>query len=104
MTIAPSLRQAASPSLLGQDTGPDGLAQPRRFWAMLAVLAAVAMATLDIAIANMALPIISRDLNVSAGLSVWVILSYQLVMVATILPFAALGEIAGHSRVYLFGI
>ncbi len=82
----------------------DGLAQPRRFWAMLAVTVAVAMATLDVAIANIALPVISRDLQVSAGDSVWVILSYQLVMVATILPFAALGEVAGHSRVYLFGI
>jgi MFS transporter, DHA2 family, multidrug resistance protein len=104
MKIASILRQAASPRLFDQGTGPDGLAQPRRFWAMLAVIAAVAMATLDIAIANMALPIISRDLNVSAAHSVWVTLSYQLVMVATILPFAALGEIAGHSRVYLFGI
>jgi DHA2 family multidrug resistance protein-like MFS transporter len=104
MTITSTLRQAPSPRLFDQGTGSDGLAQPRRFWAMLAVTVAVAMATLNIAIANMALPIISRDLNVSAAQSVWVILSYQLVMVATILPFAALGEIAGHRRVYLFGI
>jgi MFS transporter, DHA2 family, multidrug resistance protein len=104
MTIASALRQAASPRLPDYGAEPDGLAQPRRFWAMSALIAAVAMATLDIAIANMALPIISRDLNVSAAQSVWVILSYQLVMVSTILPFAALGELAGHSRVYLFGI
>ena len=82
----------------------DGLPQPRRFWAMLTILVAVAMATLDTAIANMALPTISADLKVSAAAAVWVITCYQLVMVATLLPFATLGEIWGHRTVYLFGI
>src|SRR5271165_2390047 len=104
MTIASPLRQTASPRLPYQTGETDGLPQPRRFWAMAAVIATVAMATLDVAIANMALPIISRDLSVSASQSVWVILAYQLAMVATILPFAALGETVGHSRVYVAGI
>jgi DHA2 family multidrug resistance protein-like MFS transporter len=97
---------SASPQAFAVDTDntPDGLAQPRRFWAMLAVIVTVAMATLDLAIANMALPAISSDLGVSPAHSVWVIVSYQIAVVATILPFAALGEVAGHSRVYMFGI
>lgn len=93
-----------SPNIPNNMIADAGLPQPRRFWAMLTVLVAVAMATLDTAIANMALPTISADLNVSAAAAVWVITSYQLVMVATLLPFATLGEIWGHRTVYIVGI
>ncbi|CAN5867274.1 MFS transporter [soil metagenome] len=72
--------------------------------AMAAVLLAVALATLDTAIANTALPAIAADLNAPPAASVWVINAYQLAMVATLLPFAALGDIVGHRRVYLGGL
>ncbi len=44
------------------------------------------------------------DLHASPAASVWVINAYQLAMVATILPFAALGEIVGYRRVYIAGL
>jgi DHA2 family multidrug resistance protein-like MFS transporter len=72
--------------------------------AMSAILITVAMATLDIAVANTALPTIAADLNASAAASVWVVNAYQLAVVATLLPLAALGEIIGPRRVYLAGI
>ncbi|GAB3109260.1 MFS transporter [Cupriavidus yeoncheonensis] len=65
---------------------------------------AVALATLDTAIANTALPSIAADLNATPAASVWVINAYQLAMVATLLPFAALGGILGHRRVYIGGV
>ncbi|CAN5310742.1 MFS transporter [soil metagenome] len=71
---------------------------------MAAILLAVAMATLDTAIANTALPAIAADLNAPPAASVWVINAYQLAMVATLLPFAALGDILGHRRIYLGGL
>ena len=82
----------------------DGLPQPRRAWATATLTIAVGLATLDTAIANVALPAIAADLQASAATSVWVINAYQLAVVATILPLAALGEIVGHRRIYIWGL
>ena len=71
---------------------------------MAAILLSVALATLDTAIANTALPAIAADLHTTPAASVWIINAYQLAMVATLLPLAALGGILGHRRVYLGGL
>ncbi|MGO4308037.1 MULTISPECIES: MFS transporter [unclassified Cupriavidus] len=71
---------------------------------MAAIMIAVALATLDTAIANTALPAIAADLHSTPAASVWIINAYQLAMVATLLPFAALGGILGHRRIYLGGV
>ncbi|WP_397453876.1 MFS transporter [Pseudomonas sp. NA-150] len=71
---------------------------------MLAILMSIALATLDTAIANTALPAIATDLSASPAASVWVINAYQLAAVATLLPLAALGGIVGHRRVFLGGL
>ncbi|MDB5991516.1 MAG: multidrug transporter [Herbaspirillum sp.] len=82
----------------------DGLEQPARTLATVALMLAVGMATLDTAIANTALPAIALDIHASPAASVWIINAYQLAMIATLLPFAALGEVLGYRRVFLFGI
>src|SRR5882724_843479 len=82
----------------------DGLPWERRRWAVAAIFTALAMASLDTAIANIALPAISSDLHVSAAESVWVVNAYQIALVATLLPLGALGEIVGHERIYLGGL
>ena len=76
----------------------------RNLRALVAVLIAVLLATLDTAIANTALPAIAADLHAAPAASVWVINAYQLAMVATILPLAALGDIVGHRRIYIGGL
>ena len=76
----------------------------RRRWAAAAIFTALAMASLDTAIANIALPAIATDLHASPSDVIWVVNVYQIVLVATLLPLAALGEIAGHRRVYLAGL
>ncbi|SIT47639.1 Uncharacterized transporter YebQ [Paraburkholderia piptadeniae] len=73
-------------------------------FAMVAVMLAVALATLDTAIANTALPAIATALHATPAESVWIVNGYQLAMVATILPFAALGDVFGHRRVYIGGL
>ncbi len=83
---------------------PDGLPIERRLWAVVAISAAVAMASLDTAIANIALPSIATDLSVSPADVVWVVNVYQIALVATLLPLGALGEIVGHQRIYLGGL
>jgi DHA2 family multidrug resistance protein-like MFS transporter len=71
---------------------------------MLAMLMAVSMATFDVAIVNTALPRMALDLGTTAANSIWVVNAYQLAMVATLLPLAALGEIVGHRRIYIAGL
>jgi len=82
----------------------DGLPWQRRRWAVLAIFTALAMASLDTAIANIALPAISADLHVSPADVIWVVNVYQIALVATLLPLGALGEIVGHERIYLGGL
>jgi DHA2 family multidrug resistance protein-like MFS transporter len=69
-----------------------------------AIFTALAMASLDTAIANIALPAIAADLHVSPADVVWVVNVYQIALVATLLPLGALGEIVGHERIYLGGL
>ncbi len=71
---------------------------------MFAILLAVGLSILDTALANIALPLIAADLHSSAAASVWIVNAYQLAMVASLLPLAALGGIVGHRRLYLFGL
>ena len=82
----------------------DGLPPERRRWAMTALMTGVSMASLDTAIANTALPELARQLHASAAASVWIVNVYQLAMVATLLPFAALGERVGYRRVATTGL
>src|SRR6202790_5048628 len=82
----------------------DGLPAERRNWAAAAIFTAMAMASLDTAIANIALPAIAADLHVGPADVIWVVNVYQIALVATLLPLAALGEIVGHRRIYLGGL
>ena len=82
----------------------DGLPTRQRRWAVAAIFTAIAMASLDTAIANVALPAIAADLHVSPADVVWVVNVYQIALVATLLPLGALGEIVGHQRIYLGGL
>jgi DHA2 family multidrug resistance protein-like MFS transporter len=82
----------------------DGLPPDARALAMLSVAIGVGMASLDTAIANTALPAIADQLNTTPAASVWIVNAYQLAMVATLLPFAALGEVIGYRKVCLFGL
>jgi MFS transporter, DHA2 family, multidrug resistance protein len=80
----------------------DGVPAQRRRWAAAAIFTALAMASLDTAIANIALPAIAADLHVGPSDVIWVVNVYQIALVATLLPLAALGEIVG--RVCLGGL
>lgn len=82
----------------------DGLPVRQRLWAISTLILGTSIATLDTSIANTALPTIAADLNAAPDASIWIINAYQIAMVATLLPFAALGDIVGHRRVYLHGL
>ncbi|PSC05358.1 MFS transporter [Alsobacter soli] len=87
-----------------QDRDADGLPTPRRYFAAGALLAAIVLAVLDGAIANVALPTISSVLAVSPADSIWVVTGYQVALVMALLPCAALGESLGYRRVFVGGV
>lgn len=85
-------------------TAETGLPPAERSWAMLSLMTGVALASLDTAIANTALPAMAQQLRATPAASVWIVNAYQLAMLATLLPLAALGEIAGYRRVAIGGL
>jgi MFS transporter, DHA2 family, multidrug resistance protein len=93
-----------TPASAAMPVATSGLPPSRRHWAVTALTIAVGMATLDTAIANTALPTIAADLNASAADSIWVVNAYQLALMVSLLPLAALGDILGYRRIYIVGL
>lgn len=96
MPVAPCASTASAAEKSSFDAGQ------RR--ALLGILLGVALGSLESSIANTALPTIARGLKASPAESIWIINAYQLAVVATLLPFAALGDRLGVRRVFLGGL
>jgi MFS family permease len=69
----------------------DDLPAERQRWAAAAIFTALALASLDTAIANIALPANAAVLHANPADVIWVVNVYQIAMVAMLLPLAALG-------------
>ena len=82
----------------------DGLPSPQRYGAILTIILGLAMAVLDGAIANVALPTIATDLNASPAASIWIVNAYQIAIVIALLPLSFLGDMFGYRRVYKIGL
>ena len=82
----------------------DGLPPHERAIAMVAVGIAVSISVLVGSIANIALPTIARDMNVTPAESIWVVNAYQLAVTVCLMPCASLGDVYGHRRVYIWGL
>jgi DHA2 family multidrug resistance protein-like MFS transporter len=85
----------------GTEPGPIGY---RRALAIGCVLSALVLVVLDTVVVNVALPAIAHSLQISPSHSVRVVTAYQMALVMTLLPCAALGESLGYRRVYAVGI
>jgi DHA2 family multidrug resistance protein-like MFS transporter len=72
--------------------------------AVASVLAAMALVVLDAAGAALSLPTIRAELEVSAAMSVRVLLAYQIALLIALLPVAALGESFGYRRIFSLGL
>ena len=82
----------------------DGLPIPQRYGAIVAIALGITIAVLDGAIANVALPTISRELNASPAESIWIVNAYQLAIVISLLSLAFIGDMFGYRRVYKCGL
>lgn len=81
----------------------QGLPTPRRHLAVMALSLGTGMLVVDNAIATIALPSITRSLDITAGASVVVVTVYQVSLLMALLPFSALGDRVGHRRLYQIG-
>jgi DHA2 family multidrug resistance protein-like MFS transporter len=82
----------------------NGLPVPQRYWSAATIWLALTISVLDGSIANVALPTIARDLSSPPAEAVWVVNAYQLTIVVSLLPLAALGEMIGYRRVFQTGV
>jgi EmrB/QacA subfamily drug resistance transporter len=79
-------------------------ADPRRWWALLALSLALFMAILDNTIVNVALPHIQSGLKTSISDLQWVVSAYSLVFGSTLITGGKLGDLFGRKRVFISGI
>jgi DHA2 family multidrug resistance protein-like MFS transporter len=70
----------------------------------LSLMLGVIVVTIDISLTSTAIPAIAQGLGQSPASTIWIINAYYLVVVASLLPLAALGEIIGHRRVFTVGL
>jgi len=85
-------------------TFSDGLPVAQRYGAIVTIILGIAMAVLDGAIANVALPTIAGDLNASPAASIWIVNAYQIAIVVSLLSLAFLGDMFGYRRIYKIGL
>ena len=79
---------------------PDGLPPGRRGLASACIAAGITVTVLDAAMLNIALPSAAADLGLTPAEAVWIVNAYQITVVGTLIPMAALGEIFGFRRVW----
>jgi DHA2 family multidrug resistance protein-like MFS transporter len=81
-----------------------GLPTPQRYWSAATIWLALTISVLDGSIANVALPTIAGDLSAPPAEAIWVVNAYQLAIVVSVLPLAALGQMIGFRRVFQAGV
>jgi DHA2 family multidrug resistance protein-like MFS transporter len=82
----------------------DGLPNPQRLLALLTIMLGIVIAVLDGTIVNVALPTIATEQHASPNDAIWIVTAYQLAVMVSLLPMAALGESIGFKKVFLGGI
>lgn len=72
--------------------------------ALLAIYCSVVLSTLSMTSVSVALPSMGLELGLAPSHSVWLIIAFQLTVLATLLPFGSLGEQWGFRKVFLIGL
>jgi DHA2 family multidrug resistance protein-like MFS transporter len=86
------------------DMQVDGLATPRRWFAIASIWLGTLASCLDSGMLNVALPTLARELHAPPSSVVLLVTVFQLVMIMAVLPFSALGERIGLRPLYQMGL
>ncbi|BDR61036.1 MFS transporter [Lactobacillus xylocopicola] len=77
--------------------------QKNRWWILVAVGLFTFMSTLDGTIVNIALPVISKDLQIPMSQSEWVVSLYLIIVCSFILFFGKLSDLHGKIKIFRLG-
>lgn len=77
---------------------------PSYYLSAASVIIAIAMSVLDSNVTNVALPSLSKEFGVSPDTSIWIVNSYQMAIIMTLVIFATVGDIYGYRKVFLRGM
>ncbi|MFD8570796.1 MFS transporter [Streptomyces sp. NPDC059639] len=83
---------------------PESRLDPRRWWALGALVASMLVLGFDMTILNVALPTIAEDLGASTGQQQWMADAYIVVFAALMLPAGLLGDRFGRRRMLIGGL
>jgi MFS family permease len=83
---------------------PAATANPTRWRAMPIIALAVSIIIMDATIVNVVLPVLIRDISLSASQAEWVNSVYALVFAALLITVGRIGDIAGRRRLLIIGI
>jgi EmrB/QacA subfamily drug resistance transporter len=95
------------PAVSTPSDGDNGVATARttpKVLVLVLVCAAQFMVVLDIAIVNVALPSIQRDLDVSQSTLQWVVIAYGLLLGGFLLLGGRMADLLGRRRMFLTGV
>ncbi|MEG0123630.1 MFS transporter, partial [Enterococcus sp.] len=81
----------------------DKVVQKNRWWILVAVSMFTFMSTLDGSIVNIALPTISKDMQVPMNQSEWIVSIYLMIVCACLLLFGKIGDSWGKIKIYRIG-
>jgi EmrB/QacA subfamily drug resistance transporter len=73
-------------------------------WALLLITIAQLMVVLDATIANIALPYIGKDLNMTGVNLTWIVTGYSLAFGGLLLLGGRLGDLYGRRRIFMIGL
>ncbi|MER5937606.1 DHA2 family efflux MFS transporter permease subunit [Streptomyces sp. NPDC001928] len=77
---------------------------PRRWWALAALVASMLTLGFDMTILNVALPTMAADLGATTGQQQWMADAYVVVFAALMLPAGLLGDRFGRRRMLIVGL
>ncbi|MFI9047649.1 MFS transporter [Streptomyces sp. NPDC053427] len=93
-----------SPTDVPPEPSPSAPPDPRRWWALGALVAAMLVLGFDSTILNVALPTMTAQLDAGTGQQQWIADSYTVVFAALMLPAGLLGDRFGRRRMLLCGL
>ncbi len=101
---APSPGAGRTPQLADPALHPSDPNLPHRWWAMAAIALGTSLVIMDATIANVALPVVIRDVGLSATEAQWMNAVYALVFASLMLTSGRLGDLYGRKRMFLAGL
>lgn len=76
----------------------------KKYFPVVSVIIVIIMSVLDGTLMNVALPSLTKDFDVEPNTAIWLINSYQMVIMMFLLVFATFGDIIGYRKIFLSGV